>query len=41
MIGSIKKHYRLIKKSQQVEEVNALTPLLVGQANIIYFYENI
>ena len=41
MIGSIKKHYRLIKKSQQVQEVNALTPLLVGQANIIYFYENI
>lgn len=41
IIGSIKKHYRLIKKSQQVKEVNALTPLLVGQANRIYFYENI
>ena len=28
MIGSIKKHYRLIEKSQKVEEVNALTTFI-------------
>ena len=39
--GIIKNHYRLIKKSQQIQEVNTLTQLLVGQANRIYFYENI
>ena len=36
--GIIKNHYRLIKKSEQV---NALTHLLVGQASKIYFYENL
>ena len=40
--GIIKNNYKLIKKkSQKIEQVDALTPLLVGQANIIYFYENI
>lgn len=37
----IKNNYKLIKKSQKIEQVDALTHLLVGQANIIYFYENI
>ena len=32
---------RLIKKSEQLEEVNALRHLLVGQTNRIYDYENI
>lgn len=41
MVGIIKNHYRLIKKSQQIEQVDKLTHLLVGQANRIYFYENI
>ena len=39
--GIIKNNYKLIKKSQQIEQVDLLTHLLVGQANIIYFYENI
>ena len=41
--GIIKNNYKLIKKkkSQKIEQVDALTQLLVGQANIIYFYENI
>lgn len=39
--GIIKNHYRLIKKSQQIQEVDTLTQLLVGQTNRIYFYENI
>lgn len=29
------------KKSQKIEQVDALTQLLVGQDNLIYFYENI
>lgn len=41
IFGIIKNHYRLIKKSQQIEQVDTLTHLLVGQANRIYFYENI
>ena len=41
MAGIIKNHYRLIKKSQQIQEVDTLTQLLVGQTNRIYFYENI
>ena len=40
-VGIIKNHYIVIKKSQQIEQVDALTHLLVGQANIIYFYENL
>ena len=40
--GIIKNNYKLIKKkSQKIEQVDALTQLLVGQANIINFYENI
>ena len=39
--GIIKNHYRLIKKSQQIQEVDTLTQVLVGQTNRIYFYENI
>ena len=41
--GIIKNNYKLIKKkkSQKIEQVDALTQLLVGQANRIYFYENI
>ena len=39
--GIIKNHYRLIKKFQQIQEVDTLTQLLVGQTNRIYFYENI
>lgn len=30
MVGIIKNHYKLIKKSQQIEEVDTLTYLLVG-----------
>ena len=39
--GIIKNNYKLIKKSQRIEQVDVLTNLLVGQTNIIYFYENI
>ena len=40
--GIIKNNYKLIKKkSHKIEQVDALTQLLVGQSNIIYFYENI
>ena len=39
--GIIKNHYKLIKKSQQIQEVDTLTQLLVGQTNRIYFYENL
>lgn len=39
MVGIIKNHYRLIKKSEQIEQVDTLTPLLVGQANIIYLFQ--
>ena len=40
--GIIKNNYKLIKKkSHKIEQVDALTQLLVGQANIINFYENI
>jgi len=39
--GVIKNYYKLIKKSQQIQEVDTLTHLLVGQTNRIYFYENI
>ena len=41
MVGIIKNHYRLIKKSEQIEEINKLTHLLLGQTNRIYFYENL
>lgn len=41
MVGIIKNYYRLIKKSEQIEEVDTLTHLLVRQTNRIYFYENI
>jgi hypothetical protein len=41
MVRFIKKHYRLVKKSEQLEQVDTLTHLSVGQANRIYFYENI
>ena len=38
----IKNNYKLVqKKSQKIEQIDALTQLLVGQANRIYFYENI
>lgn len=33
MVGIIKNHYKLIKKFQQIEQVDKLTHLLVGQAN--------
>ena len=40
--GIIKNQYSVIKKkSQQTEQADKLTHLLVGQANKIYFYENI
>lgn len=39
--GIIKNNYKLVKKkSQKIEQVDALTQLLLGQANRIYFYEN-
>lgn len=39
--GIIKNNYKSIKKkSQKIEQVDALTQLLVGQANIIYFYRD-
>jgi len=41
MVEIMKNHYRLIKKSEQIEEVYILTHLLIGQTNRIYFYENI
>ena len=39
--GIIKNYYKLIKKSQQIQEVDTLTHLLVGQTNRIYFYKNL
>ena len=33
--GIIKNYYRLIKKSRQIQEVDTLTQLLVGQTNSI------
>lgn len=39
--GVIKNHYILIKKSQRIQEVDTLTALLIGQTNIVYFYENL
>jgi hypothetical protein len=41
MSGLIKKHYKLIKKSRKILQVDKLTNLLLGQTNIIYLYENI
>lgn len=41
MVGIIKNHYTLIKKSQRIQQVDKLTHLLVGQSNKIYSYENI
>ena len=41
MTGIIQSHYKLIKKSNLIIEVNSLTPLLVGQTKTIYFYENL
>ena len=41
MLGIIKNNYKLIKKSQQIEQVDKLTHLLLGQTNRIYFYENL
>lgn len=41
MVRILKNHSRLIKKSEQIEQVDRLTHLLVGQANRIYFYETI
>jgi len=41
MDGIIKNHYKVVKKSKQIEEVSALTHLLIGQTNRIYFYENL
>ena len=38
-VGIIKNHYKLIKKSNLIAHVNLLTPLLLGQAKTIYFYE--
>ena len=38
--GIIKNYYKVVKKSKQIEEVNTLTNLLIGQTNKIYFYEN-
>ena len=37
-VGIIKNNYKLIKKkkSQKIEQVDALTQLLLGQANIIF-----
>ena len=39
--GVIKNHYILIKKSQRIQDVDTLTALLIGQTNIVYFYENL
>ena len=41
IVRIIKNHYKLIKKSEQIEQVDTLTSLLVRQTNRIYFYENI
>lgn len=41
MVRIINNHYRLIKKSLKIQQVDTLTHLLAGQANKIYFYENI
>lgn len=41
MSGLIKKHYKLIKKSGKIEQVDKLTNLLLGQTNTIYLYENL
>lgn len=41
MDGIIKNHYKVVKKSKQIEEVSTLPDLLIGQTNRIYFYENV
>ena len=41
MSGIIKKDYRLVKKSGQIKQIDTLNHLIVGQANRVYFYENL
>jgi len=41
MDGIIKNHYKVVKKSKQIEEVSSLTHLLIGKTDRIYFYENV
>ena len=37
MGGIIKNHYKVVKKSKQIEEVSKLTHLLIGKTNRIIF----
>lgn len=41
MSNIVENRYVVIKKSGKIEQVDTLTSLLVGQANKIYFYENL
>jgi len=41
MSDIIEKDYVVVTKSGQIKQVDTLSSLLVGQANKIYFYENL
>lgn len=39
--GLIRNQYKLVKKSGQIEQVDKLTSLLLGQTSRMYLYENL